>query len=93
MQARTKCLVAISAVFLAVSLVNGDALAAPKGWQCTYGINTYNRTTSKIYYLCSGKKLTETRRRARMRCRNLPSCVPGACIPLDHTPRSFCGRE
>lgn len=86
-------LLAAGATMFATAFLHGGALASPKGWECSYAIDPYRRTMSKIYYSCSGASLTETRARARWQCRRLNNCITGACLPLDFTPRRTCGRE
>ncbi len=93
---RTVGALALAAVFAAL-LGQGSAEAAPKGWKCSYKIvpiaGPFFRDTGPYYYACFGRDLRETRARARARCRQLPSCSTGACLPLEYTPRSSCERD
>ena len=97
MQARSILLAATGAAMLATAFAQGTAHAAPKGWRCGYAVTPivgpFFNDRGPFYYACFGKSLSETRARARADCRRRPSCVTGACLPLDFTPRSTCGRE
>lgn len=75
-----------------------SAVAEPKGWKCSYKVEPlsggpFMLDTGPYYYACFGRNLRETRARARARCRELPWCTTGACLPLDFTPRSSCEQD
>jgi hypothetical protein len=67
------------------------AQAGPKGWSCQFRILEGPRLTPRLYN-CYGRSLNSTRARAKARCAGIPYCIPGACWPLDNTPRNWCER-
>lgn len=89
-------LVAVGAAMVVMS-VTQTADAGPRGWKCSYKIvpivGPFFYDTGPYYYACYGRRLRETRARARARCRRLANCTTGACLPLDYTPRRSCERD
>ena len=97
MRSRSTLLAIAGAAMVAGVLLHSGAQAAPRGWKCDFserssGIGPYGRSRT-YFYSCYGRSLRETRARARRYCRRLFSCVTGACLPLDFTPRRTCGRD
>lgn len=98
MNPRSFLAMAALATLLAGLILPGDAEAKPRGWKCAYTDHPLNIGPTRLrlgpyYYACYGRGLKQTRARARARCRRLPSCNTGACLPLDYVPRPACGRE
>lgn len=79
----------LSLLILVFAMVaqHGSAQAAA-GWRCEYAIETFGRNSRELVFSCYGKNLSDTRARARSRCRGLPRCQPGACLPINYSPRS-----
>lgn len=98
MHPKTILAVTAFAILLAGMVLPSGVEAKPRGWKCGYTDHPLNVGPVRLrrgpyYYACYGRGLRETRSRARARCRRLPSCNPGACLPLDYAPRAACGRE
>jgi hypothetical protein len=92
MRTRYSLLAVAGATMLAMTIPHGGAQAAPKGWQCGYAVQP-RPIYSPVYFTCYGKSLSETKARARAKCRRLVSCVANACLPLDFTLRRKCERD
>ena len=70
---------------------HGSAQGEPRGWRCEYRIFEGTSDSPRLYN-CYGTHLTNTRARAKARCRGNPLCNPGACLPLHFAPRHSCER-
>ena len=98
MRVQLSLFAAAGVVLLAMTFLPGSALAAPKGWKCSYAVRPLSIGSRRYdhgpyYYACYGRRLSETRARARAQCRRRASCDTGACLPLDYRPDRTCGRE
>jgi len=96
MRMRSQWVAAVGAVMIAMSFAQ-NAEAGPQGWKCSYKVvpivGPLFYDTGPYYYACYGRRLRETRARARARCRRLANCTTGACLPLDYKPRRSCERD